>query len=458
MADASLRSIPSVDKVLRDLGDTGVPRPVVVALVRRELAAVREASAAGGADGVLPRIRSALDALKAARIQPVINGTGILVHTNLGRSPLGPAVVKTLAEIASDYNNLEYDLTGGERGGRAAYLETALAILCGAEAATVVNNCAAALVLTLRHLAKEPRTEVIISRGELVQIGGGFRVPDILEASGAKLREVGTTNKTTLDDYARAIGERTAMLLKVHRSNFFMGGFVESPATEALAELAAAKKVPFVEDLGTGAMFDTTSLGGGEHEPTPAEVIARGVDGVTFSGDKLLGGPQAGIIAGKAKLVAALKKEPFFRALRCDKLILSALQTTVDLHLAGEADREVPTYVMMRTSREELAARAEKLVAALDAVPVKASPGTGEGQIGGGTMPRTTIPSVTLDLLPKGMPLEAFAAKLRSGTPPVVGYVSGGRFKLDLRTIFPRQDSLVVEAIRAAAPNSSVVQ
>jgi L-seryl-tRNA(Ser) seleniumtransferase len=453
MPDPSLRSIPSVDRVLRDLGDTGVPRPAVVALVRRELAALRQSapSATPDTNGVLPRIRAALDALRRARIQPVINGTGILVHTNLGRSPLGPAVVQTLTDIASHYNNLEYDLTGGERGGRAAYLEHNLAVLCGADAATVVNNCAAAVVLTLRHFATPARPEVLISRGELVQIGGGFRVPDILASSGAALREVGTTNRTTVDDYARAITDRTAMVLKVHRSNFYMGGFVESPATEQLSELARSKKIPFVEDLGTGAVFDTASLGGNEHEPTPAEVLSKGVDLVTFSGDKLLGGPQAGIIAGKSNLIAALKRDPFFRALRCDKLILSALQTTVDLHLSGSADREIPTYEMMHTPTDQLTARAEQLVAALHNTPVSASVGTGEGQIGGGTMPKTKIPSVTLDLLPKSMSLEAFAARLRLGTPPVVGYVSGGRFKLDLRTIFPRQDEEVVQAVRAAS-------
>jgi L-seryl-tRNA(Ser) seleniumtransferase len=458
MPDPSLRSIPSVDRVLRDLGDTGIPRPAVVALVRRELAALRQSahSAAPGADAVLPRLRAALDTLRRARIQPVINGTGILVHTNLGRSPLGPAVVQTLTDIASHYNNLEYDLTGGERGGRAAYLEHHLAVLCGAEAASVVNNCAAALVLTLRHFATAQRPEVIISRGELVQIGGGFRVPEILAASGAQLREVGTTNRTSVEDYAKAITDRTAMLLKVHRSNFYMGGFVESPQTEQLSELARAKQIPFVEDLGTGAVFDTATLGGNEHEPTPAEVLSKGVDLVTFSGDKLLGGPQAGILAGNATLVAALKKDPFFRALRCDKLILSALQATVDLHLSGQADREIPTYEMMNTQTEQLTVRAEKLIAALHNSAVNVSVGTGEGQIGGGTMPKTRIPSVTLDLLPKSMSLEAFAARLRLGSPPVIGYVSGGRFKLDLRTIFPRQDAQVVQAVRgASAPGNT---
>ena len=450
MGETSLRSIPSVDRVLRELGDVPVPRAAVVALGRRLLAGARESRGAVDPEGLIEQARQAVHALYRSRIRPVINATGIIIHTNFGRSPLGQEVVKTLAEVASNYNNIEYNLAGGQRGSRAGYLEHNLAVLCGAERATVVNNCAAALVLTLRHFAREPRTDVIISRGELVQIGGGFRVPEILEASGARLREVGTTNKTTVEDYARAIGDRTAMVLKVHRSNFFMGGFVESPATEALADVCRARSVPFVEDLGTGALFDTTTLGGGEHEPTPAEVLAKGVDLVTFSGDKLFGGPQAGIIAGRADLVNALAKDPFFRALRCDKLILAALQTTVDLHLAGRADAEIPINVMMHTALEELTWRAETLVASLQGLPVEASVGKGEGQIGGGTMPRTLIPSVTLDLLPGGVALEDFASRLRAGEPPVVGYVSDSRLKLDLRTIFPRQDAQLLSAIRSA--------
>jgi L-seryl-tRNA(Ser) seleniumtransferase len=438
-----------VDKVLRDLGETDVPRPAVVALVRRELAAIRKAGEATDPDGAVTHVRGALDDLRRARIQTVINGTGVVVHTNLGRSPLGPAVVGALAHVAANYNNLEYDLAGGERGGRAAYLEHNLAVLCGAEAATVVNNCAAALVLVLRHFATPHRPQVVISRGELVQIGGGFRIPEILEASGAALREVGTTNKTTTADYSRAIGKNTALVLKVHRSNFFMGGFVESPATEQIAEVARSKKVPFVEDLGTGATFDTSALGAGEREPSAAEVLKKGVDLVTFSGDKLLGGPQAGIIAGKAKLVAALKKDPFFRALRCDKLILAALQTTVDLHLSGAVD-EIPILAMMQVTTDALRERAEKAIATLSGTSAAARVGRGESQVGGGTMPRTRIPSVTLEIVPNDVSLEDFAARLRGGAPPVIGYVSGGRFKLDLRTIFPRQDEQVAEAIRVA--------
>src|SRR5260221_4490534 len=240
---AALRAIPAVEKILQALGDTGLPRPAVVALVRREVAALRRGKAVPDFQALITRIRRAIQELRTTRIQPLINGTGILIHTNLGRAPLGPAVVETLQSIAANYNNLEYDLSGGDRGHRAGYLEHNLALLCGAEAATVVNNGAAALVLILRHFAVGPKREVIISRGELIQIGGGFRIPEILEASGAKLREVGTTNKTSLRDYAKAIGRETALLLKVHRSNFFMGGFVESPATEEIAALAKKKRL-----------------------------------------------------------------------------------------------------------------------------------------------------------------------------------------------------------------------
>ena len=444
----SLRAIPQVEKVLQQLGDTGLPRPVVVAVVRRELAELRKRAAKTviAPDTVIASICSALATLRAQRIQPVINGTGILVHTNFGRSPLGPRVLETLRDIGGNYNNLEYDLTGGARGGRAVYLELALAVLCGAEAATVVNNCAAALVLALRHFATG--REVVISRGELVQIGGGFRIPEILEASGAKLREVGTTNKTTLGDYARAIGKETALILRVHRSNFFMGGFVESPSTEEIAVLAHKKRVPFVEDLGSGALIATPRFGG-ERAPTPAETLKRGVDLVTFSGDKLLGGPQAGIIAGRAKLVAVLKKDPFFRALRCDKLILAALQTTTDLYLNGE-ESQVRLVTLLAEAREKLRVRADGVVAALAGAPVKASVGIGRGQVGGGTLPRSQFESVTVDIVPR-MPLEEFARRLRSHTPPVIGYVERGVFKLDLRTIFPAQDDVVAKAIELAA-------
>ena len=397
------------------------------------------------ADDVVAQIRAAIDDLLSARLQPVINGTGVIIHTNFGRAPMSDAIARRIAQIASTYNNLEFDLATGERGGRAAYLEHNLAVLCGAEAATVVNNCAAALVLVLRHFAsREPKRQVIISRGELVQIGGGFRIPEILEASGAILREVGTTNKTTLGDYSRAIGKQTAMILKVHRSNFFMDGFVESPDTSALAAIAEKHRVPLVEDLGSGATFDVFN------EPTPAQVLKHGVDLVTFSGDKLLGGPQAGVIAGRAKLVRALKRDPFFRALRCDKLCFAALQATVDLHLSGKQS-VIPIVAMMNETVDALSRRAAAIAQSLHGANLDVKIATGKSQIGGGSLPRTVIPSVTIDIRPRGMTVVDFATNLRRGVPPLIGYISGGAFKIDFRTVFESQDVQVVELLRAAA-------
>jgi L-seryl-tRNA(Ser) seleniumtransferase len=451
VARGSRRGLPAVEKVMIELGRCDyLPRPVIVALVRRELSTMRADKDIPDFADVITRVRASIDDLRLAKIQPVINGTGIVIHTNFGRAPLGPRVLESLSAIAQNYNNLEYDLNSGERGRRGNYLEQNLALLCGAEAATVVNNCAGALVLMVRHFTKKKR-EVVISRGELIQIGGGFRIPDILKASGATLREVGTTNKTMLEDYAHAVTGDTAMFLKVHRSNFFMGGFVESPSTESLVTLARKKRVSLVEDLGSGAIIATEKAAPVEHEPTPAEAIKRGVDLVCFSGDKLLGGPQAGIIAGKARHIAALKREPFFRALRCDKLILAALQTTVDLYLSGELSA-VPAFAMMQVSNDELRQRADKMVARLHELPLPPEIGEGKGQIGGGALPRSTIQSVTLDFAVDES--GAFAARLRRGTPPVIGYTCTGKFKLDLRTVFPRQDEELVIALRRAVQSS----
>jgi L-seryl-tRNA(Ser) seleniumtransferase len=478
MKRSGLRGIPSVDKVAQALGDTGLPHPTVVATIRRELAALRKRGTIPGFEDILSLIRSALGKLRASRIQPVINGTGILIHTNFGRAPLGRAVMEAVSRIGLHYNNLEYGLAEGVRGGRAAYLEQNLALLCGAEAATVVNNNASALILILRHFCRDdapvitgarrnahhrdlPRVnQVVISRGELIQIGGGFRIPEILEASGARLREVGTTNKTSLTDFARAITRETALILKVHRSNFFMDGFVDSPSTGAIVKLAHDKRIPFVEDLGSGAMIQTETVPGLEHEPTPSEVLRNGVDLVCFSGDKLFGGPQSGIIAGKAKLIAALKREPLLRALRCDKLILAALEATVDICLrnsSGLADPNdsrshtgIPLLVMLHTSNDELQLRARKLIAALDGLPLKAAIGAGRAQIGGGALPRSIVHSTTLDITHNRLRPQELAARLRSHTPPIVGYIDRGQLKLDLRTVFADQDAEIVAALRAA--------
>ena len=331
MNSAARRQIPAVSTILDALNHRGLPRPFVVEVVRRKLSEIRATNDVPRFESIVAGIRRSLDELHASRLKRIVNGTGIVIHTNFGRAPLASEAIRALHEIGSGYSSLEYDLATGERGRRGGYVETALALLCEAEAATMVNNCAAALVLIVNHFTNLNRqveasrsraeSEVIISRGELVQIGGGFRIGEILEASGAKLREVGATNKTTLEDYAHAIGPETAMILKVHRSNFFMGGFVESPSSKEISALARKKRIAFVEDLGSGAMFATESLGIAEHEPTPAEVLKSGADLVCFSGDKLFGGPQAGIIVGRKRLVTALKREPLFRALRCDKLV-----------------------------------------------------------------------------------------------------------------------------------------
>jgi L-seryl-tRNA(Ser) seleniumtransferase len=446
---ARLRAIPSVERMVQALGDVGLPRAIVLDVVRRELRELRSQRVIPQTHDVVARMRVCLQDVAASRIRPVINGTGILVHTNLGRAPLGGDAIEALSRVGANYTNLEYDITDGARGGRATYLERGLALLCGAEAATVVNNNAAALVLILRHFCCGPVVDVVISRGELVQIGGGFRIPAVLESSGARLREVGTTNQTSLQDYAHAINRDTALILKVHRSNFFMDGFVESPATEDIAALARRKRVPFVEDLGSGAMVETRTVEGLEHEPTPTEVIRRGVDLVCFSGDKLFGGPQAGLIAGRRRIVAGLKREPLYRAVRCDKLILSALEATVDAGLRGEP--VTPVVAMMRTKDGDLRIRAQRIVEALDGFPLRGRIGHGRAQIGGGALPRSVLASITVDVTHDTLKAQELARRLRNRPLPVVGYVARDTLKLDLRTIFPRQDDDVIASLRAAS-------
>ena len=444
----SRRKIPAVNRVLDVLGDYDLPRPLIVDLVRRELSRLRAHAQTPEFASIVDLVRAAIGQLRASRLQPVINGTGIVIHTNFGRAPLAPAAIRALREIGPAYSNLEYDRVTGERGPRATYIENELALLCDAESAIIVNNCAAALVLIVQHFTRT-KLEIIISRGEMIQIGGGFRIGEIIEATGAKLREIGATNKTTLDDYEGAIASNTALILKVHRSNFFMSGFVESPISTEIAALARKKRIPFVEDLGSGAIVATEQFGIAEHEPTPAEALKGGADLVCFSGDKLVGGPQAGIIAGKKRLIAALKREPLFRALRCDKLTFAALQATVDLHL-NQSTSEIPALALLGISNDELRIRAEAIVARLQNLPVQIAIGRGTVKAGGGTLPKSGMPSVTIDILPDNCSVSEFATTLRASVPSVIGYIADGRFKLDLRTIFPEQDGLVVDAIRTA--------
>ena len=410
----SRREIPAVNKVLDALGEHDLPRPLVVDFVRRELSKIRSNSEIPEFESTVERLHRSLELLRASRLQPVINGTGIVIHTNFGRAPLAPEAVRVLTEIGSGYSNLEYDLSTGDRGHRGAYIENALALLCGAEATTVINNCAAALVLIVHHFAARnsrarpvrtglasgapSKNEIIISRGELVQIGGGFRIGEIIEATGATLREVGATNKTTLDDYRRAIGPRSAMILKVHRSNFFMSGFVESPSAAAIAALARKKRIPFVEDLGSGAVVPTEQFNIAEHEPTPSEALKAGADLVCFSGDKLFGGPQAGIIAGKKRFVDGLKREPLFRALRCDKLCFAALQATIDLHL-NQTVAKIPAIGLLQVFDDELRNRAAVIKTGLSDLPLQIAIGGSTARVGGGTLPKSTISSVTIEIV-----------------------------------------------------------
>ena len=364
-----------------------------------------------------------------------------------------------LNEIGAAYSNLEYDLAKGERGGRGVYVESALALLCEAEAATVVNNCAAALLLIVQHFTRKAgraRPADMRARRRLSFHGANWckSAADFASAKFSKraarncarsarpTRPHSKITRTPLDP-------KTAMILKVHRSNFFMSGFVESPSSNEISALAKKNRIPFVEDLGSGAMIATESLGIAEHEPTPGDVLKAGADLVCFSGDKLFGGPQAGIIAGKKRFVTALKREPLFRALRCDKLCLAALQTTVDLHLDQKIG-EIPALTLLQTSEDALRARAAAIASSLADLPMKIAIGRGKAKTGGGTLPKSNVPSVTIDFIPRDRSLAEFAASLRASNPPVIGYIADNRFKLDLRTIFPQQDESVISAARAA--------
>lgn len=450
---SSRRAIPAVSKILETLGEIDLPRPVVVEIIRRELAAIRKSSRVPNSRDLLAQIKRALHQHARSRLQPVINGTGVALHTNFGRAPLAPMIALSVGQIASNYSNLEFDLASGQRGTRSAYVERNLAILCRAEAATLVNNCAAALVLIARHFAR-PDREVIISRGELVQIGGGFRIGEILEDAGVRLREVGSTNRTSLADYAKAIGKSTAMILTVHRSNFFMDGFVESPDTSEIAQLARKRRIPYVVDAGSGALESRAEFAPDEREPTPAEALADGADLVCFSGDKLFGGAQAGIIAGKQRHIAQLKREPLFRALRCDKLCLAALQATTDIHLHGDP-AGISALALLRVPKDELRARAANIFERLRGLPARIMIGRGRGKVGGGTLPRSVIASVTVDIVPQQCSVKDFAARLREATPPLIGYIAENCFKIDLRTVLPQQDEVVIDLIRMACSAAS---
>jgi L-seryl-tRNA(Ser) seleniumtransferase len=420
-----LRDLPSVDELARTRDD-----PLAVEAARIVIARAREQIQAGADPGDLgERLEVELQAARMPRLRRVLNATGVIVHTNLGRAPLAEAALEQVAAAARGYSNLEYDLEAGARGSRQAHVGELLRRLTGAEAALVVNNNAAAVLLALAALAEG--REVIVSRGELIEIGDGFRIPDVLARSGAHLREVGTTNRTRASDYEAAIGPETAVLLRVHQSNFRVVGFTELASVAELGRVARSHELVLVDDLGSGALID---LG---DEPTARTSLAAGADLVCFSGDKLLGGPQAGIVVGRADLVERLRKHPLQRALRADKLTIAALEGT--LRLALERPDEVPVLRMLREPAQTVRERAERL-AALVGGDVEET----VARAGGGALPLAELPSFACAVE------EELAAKLRGGDPPVVGIVRDGRLLLDCRTLTDDDVDEVAGAIVSA--------
>ena len=448
MTDAR-RAIPSVNTLLelaelRQLAMTN-PRELVVNAVRGVIEEVRQGGTAPASDAEWgSRVSNAVALARRPSLRPVLNGTGVVLHTNLGRAPLADAAVSAIRRIAGGYSNLEYDLAVGERGSRYSHCVALLRELTGAEDAIVVNNGAAAIMLALNTVADG--REVIVSRGELVEIGGSFRVPDIMAKSGARLVEVGTTNRTHPEDYERALSPATAAIAKVHRSNFAIDGFVADVPVDALVALAAPRGIPVLHDLGSGLLIklDRIGLTG---EPTAADVVSAGATLVSMSGDKLLGGPQAGIIVGTAAAVARVRENPLTRAMRVDKLTLAALEATLALY--REPDRafaEIPTLRMLGIVFEELMTRGEKL---RDALPSAAEARivASEATVGGGAFPTARIRSVALSLGGNATELEE---RLRTGEPAIVGRMHDGRLFIDLRAIPEREDRALVGAISRA--------
>jgi L-seryl-tRNA(Ser) seleniumtransferase len=410
----------------------------------------RAAEATPPADAVIEDVVARLAAEARHGLAGVLNGTGILLHTNLGRAPLAREALDAIAAVAGGASNLEYDLDAGTRGSRYDRLGALLRAATGAQDALVVNNCAAAVLLVLDTFARAPdgsAREVIVARNQLVEIGGGFRLPDVLARSGATLVEVGATNKVHLDDYARALTPRTALLLRAHASNYRIEGFTADVSGAELVALGARAGVPVVEDLGSGALADLRAYGL-PHERTVQEAVADGIDLIAFSGDKLLGGPQAGIIVGRTAAIKRLRANPLLRALRVGATTLAALGATLRLHLDDASRERIPFYRMLATPLAELQARGEALRARLDGIDVRVE--RSEGYAGGGTLPLAALESRALAWYPARGGVDASAARLRRGAPPVVARVDRDRVLIDLRTIPPERDEELVAALRNA--------
>jgi L-seryl-tRNA(Ser) seleniumtransferase len=442
-----LRDLPSVESLLQSSGKLidAYGRPLTLDALRSTLDDVRERfkqdlqTVLPSTDLILSQAESYLSAWTAATLVPVINASGVILHTNLGRAPLSDAALRAMAAVSRNYSNLEYDLPKGQRGSRLFHAESILQKLTGTEAAVVVNNNASAILLLLSTLAHKKR--VVISRTQLVEIGGGFRVPDVMKQSGARLVEVGATNKVRLSDYTEALEQPAALVMRAHRSNFKIVGFTEEPELRKIVEAAHSANVPVVDDLGSGALLDTAKYGLA-HEPTVQESLAADVDLVCFSGDKLLGGPQAGIILGKKELMDKIKKHPLARAVRADKTCLAALNATLLHYLKDEAEREIPIWRMISLAPDRLKIRAEAWRDALALGEVIESQST----VGGGSLPEESLPTRVLSLNVKSP--DKFLRKLREGNPPIIARTANDKVLLDPRTVL--NDDLFLEALKEA--------
>ncbi len=453
-----LRRIPSVEKVLevREIVDLGseLPRWTIAESVRSVLASLRESISKGtrtsefGMDEIIAGVRASALRLSRRGIRKVINATGVIIHTNLGRSNLSEQAMEAVREVATSYSSLEFDLEVGRRSSRTAHVDRLLCRIAGCDDAFVVNNNAGAVLLALNSLAEG--REVIVSRGELVEIGGSFRLPDVMEKSGARMVDIGTTNRTRIEDYEKAITDDTAVLLKVHPSNFMMTGYVESVSCADLAGLARRHGVLMMEDLGSGALTDISKLGT-TREPLPQESLRDGADVVTFSGDKLMGGPQAGVIVGRGDLVGRMKKNPLARALRIDKMSLAAVEETLRQYLEPETVAgSLPVLKAIALSPGEIGKRADSVCAAIskglgDAVKVEKQ--EGQSQVGGGSLPGTGLRTFLVSVAPAGLSANEAVARLRQCAIPVIARIVEDRIILDLRTVPPGEDELLAGQI-----------
>lgn len=460
------RELPSVDEAIRspEIGALAEVHGVAAVkdAVRAVLARLRQEITSGLLDeeslrlavnGVYAAVEAELRRSLAFSLRPIINATGVVLHTNLGRAPLSENAFAHIQETAGRYSNLEFDIEAGERGKRDTHADRLFRKLLdpdgGQSTSTiVVNNNAAAVLLALNTLAEGG--EVIVSRGELVEIGGSFRIPDVMAKSGAMLREVGTTNRTRISDYEKAINERTKLLLRVHRSNFEISGFTEQPSTGELVDLARKHSIPLMEDLGSGALVDLRMFGI-NGETTVPDSLRAGVDVVTYSGDKLLGGPQAGLLSGRPDLIARMRANSLFRALRVDKLTYAALEATLLAYMKGGRDA-IPTLKMMHLSKEEVGKREEDVVNAVRSDgKLRLEIIDGESVIGGGAAPSSVLPTRLVAVTSSELSADELAARIRASEPPIIARVEEGRVLLDLRTVFPAQDASLVEALNRIA-------